>query len=121
MYKDLTVWKKAYQFTLNVYKATRQFPKEELFGITVQMRRAAASIPANIAEGNMRQSPKDYQHFIRIARGSMAEMEVWLSLSHDLGYLESPAFNALAQQCDEIGRLLNGLFKSLSSASTRSS
>ncbi len=69
MYKELIVWKKSYQLTLDVYKATQGFPKEELFGFTSQIRRATASIPVNIAEGNMRQSPKDYQHFIRIAMG----------------------------------------------------
>lgn len=113
MYKELTVWKKSYQLTLDIYNATKGFPKEELFGVTSQIRRAAASIPANIAEGNMRQSPKDYQYFIRIARGSMAEVDVWLNLSHDLKYLDSVAYNNLAQQCDEIGRMLNGLMKSL--------
>lgn len=113
MYKELIVWKKAYQFTLDIYKSTQGYPKEELFGITSQIRRAAASIAVNIAEGNMRQSPKDYQHFIRIARGSMAEVEVWLGLSRDLKYLDDEAHKKLAEQCDEIGRLLNGLLKSL--------
>jgi four helix bundle protein len=113
MYKDLTVWQKSYQLTLDVYRATKGFPKEELFGVTSQIRRAAASIPANIAEGNMRQSPKDYQHFIRIARGSMAEVDVWLNLSFDLKYLDAASYQDLAKQCDEVGRMLNGLMKSL--------
>jgi len=113
LYKDLVVWKKAYQFTLDVYNATRGFPKEELFGITSQIRRAASSIPVNIAEGSMRQSGKEFKQFIRIARGSMAEMEVWLKLSHDLHYFDSAAFKNLAGQCDEVGKLLNGLLKSI--------
>lgn len=113
MYKDLIAWQKAYKFTLNIYKITKNFPKEELFGITSQMRRAVSSIPANIAEGSMRQSSKEFQQFIRIARGSMAEMEVWMKLSHDLKYISADAFDDLSSQCEEVGKLLNGLLKSL--------
>jgi four helix bundle protein len=113
LYKDLLVWKKSYQFTLDVYQATIKFPKEEIFGITAQIRRAASSIPANLAEGSMRQSGKEFQHFIRIARGSMAEIEVWLNLSLDLRYIDQPTYNTLSSQCDEIGKLLSGLLKSI--------
>ncbi len=98
---------------LAIYRTTKKFPKNELFGLVSQMRRAASSIPANIAEGSMRHSPKEFQQFLRIARGSMAEMEVWIKLSFDLQYIDQQDFEALSSQCDEVGKLLNGLLKSL--------
>ena len=116
LYKELTAWQKAYQFTLDVYKATTTFPREELFGLVSQMRRAAASIPANIAEGSMRNSPKEFQQFLHIARGSMAEMEVWIQLSFDLKYINQHTFDELSLRCNEVGKLLSGLSKSLKNA-----
>ena len=113
MYKDLVVWQKSYGFVLSVYKATKLFPKEEQFGLIAQMRRAASSIPANIAEGSMRGSQREFQQFIRVARGSMAEMEVWIKLSYDLKYIDETAFESLSGQCEEVGKLLHGLLKSL--------
>ena len=113
MYKDLIAWQKSYQFVLDIYKTTKTFPKEELFGLVSQMRRAVASIPVNIAEGNMRQSEKEYKQFLYIARGSLAEMEVWIKLSYDLGYIQKEKFEFHVGQCVEIGRLINGLIKSL--------
>ena len=113
IYRDLVVWQKAYKFALDIYKITKRFPKEELFGLTSQMRRAASSIPANIAEGSMRQSKREFQQFIRIARGSMAEMEVWLQLACDLRYLDQETYKELSAQCNEVGKLLHGLLKSL--------
>ena len=113
MYKDLIVWQKSYEFTLEIYKVTKKYPKEELFGLTSQMRRASASIPANLAEGSMRKSNKEFQQFIRIARGSMAEMEVQLELSKDLNYLNQGQFSELRNQLEEVGKLLNGLLKSI--------
>ena len=113
MYKDLKVWQKSYDFTLSIYKLTSTFPKEELYGLTSQMRRSAASIPANIAEGSMRQSTPDYKRFLLIARGSMAEMEVWLRLAYDLTYMPKNHFTDLYHRCEEIGKMLSGLHKSL--------
>lgn len=113
MYTDLIAWQKSYQFTLDIYKVTRTFPKNELYGITSQMRRACASIPANIAEGSMRESPKTFRQFVRIARGSMAEMEVWIRLSYDLGYIDQEGYNSLHRQCNEVGKLLFGLLNSI--------
>jgi four helix bundle protein len=113
LYKELIAWQKAYQFTLNIYKITATFPREELFGLVSQMRRAAASIPANMAEGSMRNSPKEFQQFLYIARGSMAEMEVWIQLSSDLKYIDQKTLNDLSLQCSEVGKLLSGLLKSL--------
>jgi four helix bundle protein len=113
MYEDLIVWQKAYEFTLHIYKLTKNFPREEVFGITSQIRRAASSIPANIAEGNMRQTKKEFKQFLYMARGSMSEVEVWLKLSKDLNYLEPKPYSSLREECAEVGRLLNGLIKSL--------
>lgn len=113
MYKEMLVWQKAYQFALDVYQGTKDFPKDELFGLTSQMRRAAASIPANLAEGSMRNSPREYLQFIHVARGSMAEREVWLQMASDLGYLKPEIGKMLAQQCDEVGRLLHGLLTAI--------
>ncbi|TKJ40048.1 four helix bundle protein [candidate division LCP-89 bacterium B3_LCP] len=112
-YKDLTTWQKAYTFTLSVYEITRNYPKEELFGLVSQMRRAASSIPVNIAEGSMRRSKKEFRRFIRIAQGSMAEMEVWIKLSFDLKYINKESFNQISFECDEVGKLLEGLARSL--------
>ncbi len=113
MYRDLIAWQKAYKFTIEVYKATKNFPKEELFGLTSQMRRAVASIPANLAEGSMRQSNREYKQYIHIAKGSMAEMEVWIQLSHDLGYINDIQHKELNELCTEVGKLLSGLLKSI--------
>jgi four helix bundle protein len=112
MYKNLIVWQKAYKFALHIYEATTPFPKEEMFGLTSQMRRAATSIPVNIAEGSARQSNKEYSHFLHIARGSAVEMEVWLEFAHDLRYLQDKLYQALKDERDEVGRLLAGLIKS---------
>lgn len=112
MYEDLIVWQKSYEFTLSIYKVTKTFPKEEMFGITSQIRRAAASMPANIAEGSMRQTKKEFKQFLYVARGSMSEVEVWLQLSLDLKYLDEKTYKSLRAQCGEIGKLLNGLIKS---------
>ena len=111
IYRELTAWQKAYKFVLSIYSVTKHFPKEELFGVVSQMRRAAASIPVNIAEGSMRQTPKEYHQFLYIARGSLTEIEVWLQLSRDLQYLPDEQFAALWEDCAEVGRLINGLLK----------
>ena len=89
------------------------FPKDELFGLTSQIRRAAASIPANLAEGSTRTSHNEFHQFINIARGSAAEVEVWLLLACDLGYIAQDAFKQLSEQCSEVARLLFGLMSSI--------
>ena len=113
MYDDLMVWQKSYEFTLSIYKVTKTFPKEETFGITSQIRRAAASIPTNIAEGSMRQTKKEFRQFLYMARGSMSEVEVWLKLSLDLNYFDEKIYKSLRTQCGEVGKLVSGLLKSL--------
>ena len=113
MYRKLEVWKKAYSFSLDIYIITRNYPKEELYGITSQIRRSAASIPANIAEGNARNSRNEYRQFVSIARGSAAELETWLLLSRDLGFISDDVFLTLEKKLDEIKALLYKLMKSL--------
>lgn len=110
-FKDLHVWSKAHSMTIGIYKATKEFPREELFGITSQMRRAASSIGANIAEGTGRRSDGELARFLRIARGSAAELEYHLLLAHDLDLLLSVKFDLLRGQVDEVQRMLTSLIQ----------
>lgn len=103
-FQDLIVWQKAHAFVLGVYAATKLFPKEELYGLTSQFRRAAVSIPANIAEGFRKQSQLDKARFLNIAEGSLEECRYYLILSHDLGHLDNKSLWDLSE---EVARLLN--------------
>ena len=98
---------------MNIYKITKTFPKEELYGLTSQIRRAAVSIPSNIVEGRARGSNKEYKRFLLISRGSLEEVKYQLLLARDLQYVESSIYNKTVNLTDEVGRLLNGLIKSL--------
>lgn len=113
MYRRLKVWEKAYSLGLSIYKITKTFPKEELYGITSQIRRSATSIAANIAEGNTRDSKKEFKQFISIARGSASETETWLMYSRDFKYITEAEYKQLSAQIDEIKALLFGLHKSI--------
>lgn len=107
-YKDLKVWEKAHSFTLSVYEATRLFPKEELYSLTNQLRRAASSIPANIAEGCGKNSNLEFAHYLNIALGSANESEYFLILSKDLKYLVEESFQLLFKNINEVkGMLIN--------------
>ena len=97
----------------SIYRATESFPRAEMFGLVAQMRRAAVSIASNIAEGQARFSRRDFQHFLRIARGSLAELETQVLLAESLGYLTGDTARDLLAQCDELGRVLAGLIASL--------
>jgi four helix bundle protein len=101
-FKDLRVWSKAHSMTIGIYRVTREFPREELFGITSQMRRAASSIGANIAEGTGRRSDGELTRFLHIARGSAAELEYHLLLARDLDLLPNATFDVLRKQVDEV-------------------
>ncbi|MBN3032716.1 MAG: four helix bundle protein [Candidatus Saganbacteria bacterium] len=111
--KDLLVWQKAYGFALVIYRQTKSFPKEELYGITSQLRRAVVSVPANIAEGYERQYRKEYVQFLNMAKGSLGEVETYLLLAKDLGYIELNKFEELEEMRTEIAKLLRGLISSL--------
>ena len=111
-YKDLDAYKKAYEVAKLIYNMTKSFPKEELYGISSQLRRCAVSIPSNIAEGYMRGS-KEYIQFLKIALGSAAELETQLSLSMDLGFLEDDAFHKIYDLNQEVIKLLTTYIKRL--------
>jgi len=113
-FKKLTVWRKAYLFVLSIYKQTQKFPSSELYGLTSQVRRAVVSILANIVEGSERQHKREFLQFLSIARGSLGEVETYLMLAKDLGYIDEEKFIELEGQRKKIGRLLRGLFRSLS-------
>ncbi len=108
-YRDLVVWRKSLELAEAVYRETRLFPKEEVYGLTSQIRRAVVSIPSNIAEGQGRSTRKDFRAFLCTSRGSVNELRTQLELSYRLGILNGSAFKELTSRCDEIGRMLNGL------------
>jgi len=108
-YKELKVWQRAHTFTVNVYQETRIFPKEELYSLTNQLRRASSSIPANIAEGCGKFSQKDLAHYLNISLGSSNEAEYFLLLSKDLNYLGNEKYVGLADNINEIKAMLISL------------
>ena len=106
-FEKLTVWQESQLFAINIYKATKTFPKEELFGITSQLRRAASSISANIAEGFGRTTTKDKLHFYTIAYGSLLETKNFLYLSEKLGYISKQDLDTLIEQSVGCQKLIN--------------
>jgi len=117
-FRELRVWEKAHRLTLGVYKATRAFPPDELYGLTSQMRRAAASIGANICEGCGRETRPDFARFLQNAAGSSSELEYHALLARDLGYLSTTEFSDLTSDVCEIKRImLSGLIQRLKPAS----
>jgi four helix bundle protein len=110
-FKELQVWQKAHGMTLNVYRVTREFPKDEMYGLTSQLRRSAASVGANIAEGCGRRSDGEMCRFLQIARGSASEIEYHLLLARDLRYLAERDFQELSKQADEVQRMLTALMQ----------
>jgi four helix bundle protein len=115
-YKDLIAWQKAMKFVRDIYQATRAFPAEETYGLTTQLRRAAISIPSNIAEGQARYSRREFCRFLAIARGSLAEIETQIAIAKDLDYLRPACSDLLLSQTAELGRILNGLIASTKAA-----
>lgn len=113
-YKDLVVYRKAYQLSLEIYRTTKSYPKDEIYGLVSQMRRSAVSIPCNIAEGYRRGHRKEYLQFLHIAHGSCGELETLLSLSSDLTFIDKGVFGRLYQLQEDISRLLRALIASLS-------
>jgi len=106
-FQKLQVWERSHQLTLEIYRTTRQYPREELFGLTSQMRRAAAAIPTNIAEGCGRSTQRDLARFMDIAHGSSSELSYQAMLSRDLDFLPSEPADDLLNELDQIGRMLN--------------
>jgi len=112
-YKDLVAWQKAMELVTEVYRATGTFPKEELYGLTSQLRRAAVSVPSNIAEGQGRQSTGEFRQFLGQARGSLLELETQLMIGRSLAFLPPKKAEELLASTAELGRILNGLMQSL--------
>ena len=110
-YKDLVAWQRAMDLVTAVYQATANFPKDELFGLTAQLRRAAVSVPSNIAEGKGA-FIAEFKHFLGTARGSLMEVETQLQIALNLRYLSNETCSELLQ-CSEVGRILNGLLASV--------
>lgn len=108
-HKDLDVWKDSMQMVTTVYALTRKFPKEEMYGLTNQLRRAAISIPSNIAEGSGRKSSKEFIQFLYIALGSAMEVETQIIISTNLGYLKTDEQQKLCDATNNIGKMINGL------------
>lgn len=108
-FTELKVWQRSHALVLDVYRQTARFPDHERFGLTSQLRRAAASVPTNIAEGSKRQHPQDYARFLNIAEGSLAETEYLLLLSRDLAYLPNEAAEPTLAEVAEIARMLHAL------------
>ncbi len=106
-FKELHIWQRSHQFVLEIYFITKSFPKDELFGLTSQMRRSAASIPTNIAEGFGRNSDAEINRFLVISQGSAAELEYQIILSKDLNYISTETFDKLNLEITEIRKMLN--------------
>ncbi len=118
-FRELLVWQRAMQFARDVYETTQGFPRKEIFGLTSQLRRAAVSVPSNIAEGHGRLSDKAFAVFLGQARGSLYELETQLELAKSLGYLPESQLQKLLAESSEIGRMLNGLLKTLRQSESR--
>lgn len=113
-FTELIVWEKAHQFVLSVYRLTKNFPKEELFGLTSQFRRASVSIAANIAEGYSKKGLKDKVRFLNIAQGSLSECQYYIRLANDLGYAD---VQQLEIDVEEVSKLLNAYSRAISKTS----
>ncbi len=112
-FRELIVWQKAMDLVESVYRTTTLFPKEELYGLTSQMRRAAVSIPSNIAEGQGRNTTRDFLHFLAIAYGSLKEIETQVLIAERLGYISNQQSDVHVRSTTEIARLISGLANSL--------
>ena len=116
-FRQLKVWEKAHHLTLEIYRATANFPRAETYGLTSQLRRASASICANLAEGSGREGDAELARFCGMARGSASELEYHLLLARDLHLVEAPEYDKLAQETTEIKRMLTGLIQKLKAES----
>jgi len=112
-YRNLRVWQLGMELTKGIYVLSRSFPKEETHGLSSQIRRAAVSIPSNIAEGHARDSTRDYLRFLAIARGSLAEVETQLMLAESLGYCRQDQIHDILAKCAEEGKMLGSLQRRL--------
>jgi len=112
-YRQLIAWQKAVTMVTDTYRITREFPREEIYGLTSQIRRAAVSVPSNIAEGAGRRSTGEYVHFLGNSYGSLCELETQIIIAGNLGYLAADMSQKFLEQTAEVGRITNGLISSL--------
>ena len=112
-FRDLIVWQKSIDFSVNIYEVTKEFPREERYGLTSQIQRAAVSIPSNIAEGQARNTQGTFRNHLNIALGSAAEVETQLTIALKIGYLKKPMHKKLLADLTEITRMIYGLLRSL--------
>jgi len=112
-YRDLRVWQEAMALAEKCYRLTKEFPRDELYGMTSQIRRSAASVPANIAEGYGRGNRGEYIQFLRVAQGSLKELETHVLLSERVRLAPAPAFQPVLEQCEVVGKMMLGLIRSL--------
>ena len=112
-WKDLEIWKKSHALVLKIYELSGVFPKHETYSLTDQIRRAATSVPANIVEGQSRNTTKEYRQFLYNAQGSLEEVRYFLLLSKDLGYADNAVYQSLEGDSETLSKMLNGLIKSL--------
>ena len=112
-HKDLRVWQQSIEMVTSIYLMTQSFPKEEMFGLVSQLRRASVSVPSNIAEGYARGTDKEKLHFLRISSGSMSEVETQLMLGLNLGYIDQEKYNELSETVTSVWKQLNSLISSI--------
>lgn len=112
-YRDLEIWQKSMELVTRIYTLSQKFPREEIYGLTSQIRRSAVSIPSNIAEGRGKRSTKDFLRFLNIAYGSLAELETQLLISQNLGFVEGQEVERLLDDASRIGRMMNGMMAGL--------
>ena len=112
-YQDLIVWQKAMELVTKIYQVSNKFPRDEVFALTSQLRRAAISVPSNIAEGQGRSSRKEFIYFLGNAKGSLSEAETQILIARNLSYVSDEDLNTLLELSAEVGRILNGLLTSL--------
>jgi four helix bundle protein len=113
-YRDLIVWQRSFELSIGIYKLTRDFPADELYGLSSQLRRASVSIPSNLAEGYGRGSRRDYRNFVAIARGSVLELQTQLAIAKELGFGRPALMQKIQIQAEEVGKMLWALFHKLS-------
>jgi len=112
-FRDLHIWHKGIELVKDIYKETQNFPKQEIYGLTNQIRRAAISIPSNIAEGHIRQHRTEFRQFLSVALGSLAELETQVVISRELNYISTEKSQNLIEQMGSLGKMIRGLIKKL--------
>ena len=115
-HRDLIAWQKAMDLVVNVYSLSKSFPQEELYALTKQVRRAVTSVPANIAEGQGRRLSREFHQFLANARGSLMELDTHLEVAFRVGYIKSEQLLNIQRDLNEVGRILNGLMRSISAS-----